>query len=242
MQGGYLGATTILDIGEPSIAALVVERGWMGLHPHDRVGAVYEYVRDDIRFGYNDSDDIRASQVLADGYGQCNTKTSLLMALLRASGIGCRFHGATIDKQLQHGVMAGLWYRLAPRSIIHSWAEVMIEGHWVGLEGVILDQAYLAGLRAYTNRQDGAFLGYGVGTDDLANPCIQWTGTDTRIQSTGVNKDLGIFDEPDTFYRLHGPNARGIKAWLYRQVMRKAMNKRVALIRSTRPRQDGSGT
>ena len=66
------------------------------------------------------------------------------MALLRASGIGCRFHGATIDKRLQHGVMVGLLAR--PCSIIHSWAEVLVDGRWVGLEGVILDDGYLAGL------------------------------------------------------------------------------------------------
>lgn len=42
-------------------------------------------VRDDIVFGYNIDDEIPASKVLADGYGQCNTKGTLFMALLRAS-------------------------------------------------------------------------------------------------------------------------------------------------------------
>ncbi|MFT5529960.1 MAG: transglutaminase-like putative cysteine protease, partial [Alteromonadaceae bacterium] len=45
-------------------------------------------------------DDISASDVLADGYGQCNTKGNLLMALLRGLGIQCRFQGFTIDQQL----------------------------------------------------------------------------------------------------------------------------------------------
>lgn len=228
----YLRATALLDVDRPSLKTLVGERSWMELPERARIGAVYDFVRCEIPFGYNVSDDIPASAVLADGYGQCNTKTTLLMALLRASGIGCRFHGATIDKRLQQGVMTGLLYRLAPTSILHSWAEVFVAGHWVGLEGVILDDTYLDGLRTSIKQDGGPFLGYGVGTDDLANPPIHWAGTDTRIQATGVNKDFGVFDDPDTFYRAHGVNARGFKGWLYRHLMRTAMNTKVASIRA----------
>ena len=105
-----------------------------------------------------------------------------------------------IHKRLQQGVVQGLLYRIAPENIIHSWAEVWFEGRWVGLEGVILD-----GVRAKFPQVCGSFLGYGVGTDNLAQPPIEWTGTDTAIQATGVNRDYGVFDDPDTFYRAHGP-------------------------------------
>lgn len=128
VEDRYLKATALLDVGHPRLQALVTERSWRELPERARVGAVYDFVRDAILFGYNASDDIPASAVLADGYGQRNTKTTMLMALLRASGIGCRFHGATIDKRLQRGVMTGLRYWLAPSSIIHSWAEVFVDG------------------------------------------------------------------------------------------------------------------
>ena len=233
MGDRYLRATALLDIDDPRVRAVGDRRGWSELPEDARIGAVYDFVRDEIPFGYNTSDDPPASAVLADGYGQCNTKTTLLMALLRANGIGCRFHGATIDKRLQRGVMVGPFYWFAPRNIIHSWAEVFVGGRWVGLEGVILDEDYLAGLRTRMGNPPGAFLGYGVGTEDLADPPIDWNGTDTVIQATGVNRDFGVFDDPDAFYRAHGVNARGIKGWLYRTIMRTAMNKRVKGIRLT---------
>ncbi len=233
MGDRYLGATTLLDIDDPRVRAVGERRGWPQLPEADRIGAVYGFVRDAIPFGYNASDDLPASAVLADGYGQCNTKTTLLMALLRANGIGCRFHGATIDKQLQQGVMVGPFYWFAPRDIIHSWAEVFTADRWVGLEGVILDEAYLAGLRNRTGQHQGPFLGYGVGTEDLADPPIDWNGTDTAIQATGVNRDFGVFDDPDAFYREHGVNASGVKGFLYRTIMRTAMNARVKAIRLT---------
>lgn len=231
MEDRYLKRTALLDFDDPRIIGLVESRGWTRLPEQDRIGAVYNFVRDEIPFSYNTSDDLPASAVLADGYGQCNTKTTLLMALLRATGIGCRLHGATIDKTLQHGVMVAPMYWFAPRSIIHTWTEVAVGGRWVALEGVIVDTGFLQGVRVKTGQSSGPLLGYGIGTEDLGDPPVDWDGTDTFIQATGINNDLGVFDDPEDFYRRHGVNARGVKGWLYRNIMRKAMNKRVNSIR-----------
>lgn len=227
-----LKTTALLNYEDPTIQTLTKDRDWMSMAEEARVGAIYDFVRDEIDFGYNTSDDLPASVVLADGYGQCNTKTTLLMALLRGAGIPCRFHGATIHKELQKGVVEGIFYRIAPESIIHSWAEIHINGRWVGLEGVILDAAYLDGLRETVAKDGGAFLGYGAGTEDIDDPPVAWFGTDTAIQATGVNRDFGIFDDPDAFYKQHGANLSGLKALLFKAVIRHRMNRKVASIRS----------
>ncbi|MFF4576550.1 transglutaminase family protein [Streptomyces sp. NPDC001410] len=234
MEERHLRDTRLLDFEDPRIQALIRDRRWRDLPEHERIGAIYDFVQNEIAFGYNESDDLPASAVLADGYGQCNTKTTLLMALLRATGSGCRSHGATVAKRLQKGIMEGLFYRAAPASLVHNWAEVFYDGRWVGLEGVILDQPYLEGLRANLQVKSGAFCGYGVGTEDLADPPVAWQGTDTQIQATGVNHDLGVFDDPDSFYRLHGANVRGIRRWLVWPRMRTMMNRKVASIRGCR--------
>lgn len=227
----HLRPTPILDYDHPTVRALVEQRGWRALPYAARIGAVYDFVRNEIAFGYNTSDALTASAVLADGYGQCNTKTTLLMALLRAVGVPCRFHGATIDKRLQKGVVDGILYRLAPRDILHSWAEVRFDDRWVDLEGVILDAEYLDGLRN-TVAAGGAFLGYGAGTENLADPPVAWAGTDTAIQKTGVNRDLGTYDDPDAFYRQHGTNLTGLRNVLYQKGIRHMMNRKVASIRA----------
>ena len=92
--------TAMLDFEHPEIQRLVRERQWATLCEHQRVGHICDFVRNEIAFGYNKEDTLPASQVLADGMGQCNTKGTLLMALLRATGVACRFHGFTIDKAL----------------------------------------------------------------------------------------------------------------------------------------------
>lgn len=229
----YLQTTPLLDHHHPALQQLITARGWADLDETARIGAVYAFVRDEIAFGYNAADDVPASGVLADGYGQCNTKTTLLMALLRAVGIPVRFHGATVHKSLQRGVVPPLVYRIAPVDIIHSWAEVRYRDRWIGLEGVILDPTYLDGVRnTVATPRTAAFLGYGVGTDDLADPPIAWNGTDTAIQATGVNNDHGVYDDPDAFYRDHGTNLTGPRAWLFRNRVRHSMNRRVAAIRA----------
>ncbi len=108
-----LAPTRLLDFGHADIAALLAAQGWRNLGPnerglYERIGAAYDFVRDEIAFGYNLRDDLPASQVLADGIGQCNTKTTLLMALLRTPGVPCRFHGFTIHKALQRHHRFGL--------------------------------------------------------------------------------------------------------------------------------------
>lgn len=233
-----LAPTTLLDFRHPALERWVRERGLTRpeIGPRERISTIYRFVRDEIAFGYNASDDLTASRVLADGYGQCNTKTTLLMALLRASGIPCRFHGATVKKALQRGVVPELVYPLAPASILHGYAEVWFDGAFRALEGVILDVAYLDGLRRVFPSVEGAFLGYGAGTCSLGSPPNEWEGSDTFIQRTGIDADFGTYDSPDAFYAEHGTNLRGPKAWLYRAVVRHAMNRRVARIRGGRSR------
>lgn len=229
MSQRYLAETPILDFRSGAIQALIAERGWASLDPVDRIGAAYDFVRSDILIGYNGDDAIPASSVLADGYGQCNTKGTLLMALLRALGIPCRFHGFTIDKGLQRGVVPEVIYPLAPRNIIHSWVEVLIDGKWINLEGFILDQGVLGALQE-TFPDRTSLCAYGAGTDCLQVPRVEWSGQSTYIQKTGINHDFGVFDSPDDFYKKH-QQLSGLRGFLYRLVIRHWMNRRVARIR-----------
>ena len=229
MSQKYLAETPILDFQSGAIQALIAERGWASLDTIARIGAAYDFVRNDILFGYNSDDALPATRVLADGYGQCNTKGTLLMALLRALDIPCRFHGFTIDKGLQRGVVPELIYPIAPRNIIHSWVEVLIDGKWINLEGFILDQGVLGALQeAFPDRT--SLCAYGAGTDCLQAPRVEWSGQSTYIQKTGINHDFGVFDSPDDFYKEHR-QLSGVRGLLYRLVIRHWMNRRVARIR-----------
>ncbi len=227
----YLKETYMLDYTNSSIRSLIRVRGWKDMPEYERVRSIYNYVRDEIRFGYNTDDNIPASKVLKDGYGQCNTKGTLFMALLRACGVPCRVHGFTIDKKLQKGAMTGFVYRKAPQNVFHSWVEVLLENKWYNLEGIIIDKDYLRGLQATNRNCTGAFCGYGVAVKDFKHPVIDFERNDTFIQSEGINQDFGVYDSPDELLKEHGQEIGLIRKLAFRFYGRHMMNRNVRKVR-----------
>ena len=227
----YLKTTPILDYDSLSIQSLIKNKKWDKIGNNDKIEQIYNYVRDEIKFGYNIDDSISASQVLKDGYGQCNTKANLFMALLRAVNIPNRMHGFTIHKALQKGAITGIWYKLSPKSILHSWVEVYFDGKWYNLEGLILDKPYLTALQTKFSDCKTTFCGYGTYTDNFANPQINWKQNDTYIQEKGINQDFGLFDTPDDFYNKHRQKLSFLKKLVYQNYVRHLMNKNVDKIR-----------
>ena len=230
----YLKETKMLDYSSKSIQLLIENRGWKNLPETERVKAIYNFVKDEILFGYNVDDSVKASRVLKDGFGQCNTKGTLLMALLRACGVPCRIHGFTIDKALQKGAMTGIVYKSAPKEIFHSYVEVCVCGVWYNLEGFILDKKYLSALqKIFKPNNDGSFIGYGVATKNFINPPVEFNCCDTYIQKEGIVRDFGVYDDPDSLLREHGQTMNLLKKCVYRLIGRHLMNINVNKIRKT---------
>ncbi len=227
----YLIETKMLDYSNVKIQQLIEERKWKQLNEFECLKSIYNFVRDEILFGYNVDDSIPASKVLADGFGQCNTKGTLFMALLRACGIPCRVHGFTIDKKLQKGAMTGIVYKNAPKNVFHSWVEVYFENKWYELEGFILDKEYLRKLQKKFSNCSGNFCGYGVAVKDFQNPVIDFERNNTYIQSEDITQDFGIYNSPDELLKEHHQEMSNIKGFAYRHLGRHLMNRNVKKIR-----------
>ena len=228
----YLQETKMLDFSNNDIQQLIADKGWILQTDFEKIKSIYEYVRDKIKFGYNIDDSIPASRVLSDGYGQCNTKGTLFMALLRAVHIPCRVHGFTIDKKLQKGAMTGIVYKFSPNNVFHSWVEVYLDGVWYELEAFILDKECLHKLQTANLDCEGAFCGYGVAVKDFKHPIIDFNRNNTYIQSEGINQDFGIYDSPDELLQEHQQEMSIIKAFAYRNLGRHLMNRNVRKIRN----------
>lgn len=222
--------TFCLD-SHPDIERLICEKGWLQLEEIERVKAIYHFVANDILFGYNVDDYRQASLILKDGYGQCNTKSILMMDLLRYCHIECRIHGAIVDKSLQKGILSGMIYHLSPQEIIHSWVEVYVQGNWYACEGVILDREYILSIqKKYPYKKE--FCGYAIAVKDLQAIDVNWSLCNTFIQKEAIVKDLGIYDTPDDFFKQYHQNINPIKRWIYRYIVRHWMNHKVNQLRS----------
>ncbi len=234
----YMAPTSILDYESPVIQEVLSDLKKAGEIKAKRKAA-YFFVRDRILFGYNpDRDSIPASQVLQDGIGHCNTKSTLLGALLRGLGVPCRFHFFWIDKKVQQGIFPGhIYKRHIKDGVLHAWVEAFTGERWATLEGVILDQKYLDSARRLFPEAK-KFEGWGISCPDLSTVNTDWDGEgDTFIQKDSIVKDYGVFDTPDDYYKKHGDNLSNknfIKRFIYRYLISKILTRRAEKFRQKR--------
>ena len=227
----YLSETKFLNFSDDSIQKLIKEKKWINMDTKNKILNIYNFIRDDISFGFNEKDELSASTILKDGFGQCNTKGILFMALLRANGIPCRIHAFHLNKKVQKGIITGLTYELSPENILHTWVEVFYKDNWINIEGFILDAKYLKNLQKKFNDSKGTFFGFGIGTDNLQNPEVEWKESNTYIQKEGITEDLGIFATPDELFDKLSQNIGTVKRFFFFFLFMHSMNKTICEIR-----------
>ncbi len=232
MDKKYLEKTKMLNYESESIQSLIKNRKWLELDDYNKIGAIYDFVRNDILFGYNRSDLLTAEEVLIDGYGQCNTKATLLMTLLRGAGIPCRLHGSEVSKYFQRGATSWIISLLAPERIVHTWVEVLYKGKWIALEGVITDERYVAAVKDKLKNVSGQLAKYAVAVPNLETLNLNWCGKDTYVQNDAVVMDYGVYDNPDVFFELHPQTWSKLKNFAYVHYGRKVMTRNVSRMRN----------
>ena len=229
----YIQETKLLNYRDASITHLLETRGWNSIQDESvLIGSIYAFVRDEIAYGYTKSFELSSSQILHKGYGNCITKTILLMGLFRAVGIPCRFHAFTVNKILFRGLVKGLRYNMISETIHHSWVEIFHEGSWIEIEGHIIDRPYLKNLQAKFPDYMGSFYGYGLAVLNFKNPPIQWNDEHTYVQNKVIEKDLGRYESPDAFFREFPEAESCSKGFRYRHFIRPSLNKNIIAIRS----------
>jgi transglutaminase-like putative cysteine protease len=172
--------------------------------------AIFLFVRDRIKFGFAGGFwDNSASDVVEQGRGYCNTKSTLFVAMLRGAGIPARQVFVDIDAAVLDGVIStGTPY------VDHSYVEVMLDGEWRATDAYIVDPKLFETAQRRL-REQNKVMGYGV----HATGQNHWTGTeatysqynlhDPRPLGTctwGVFEDVGDFYQrvPEAWNRLNG--------------------------------------
>ncbi len=232
MEKRYLEMTKMLNFNAESIQTLIKNRKWIELDEYNKIGAIYDFVRNEILFGYNSSDLLTAEEVLKDGYGQCNTKATLLMALLRSVGIPCRLHGSEVSKYFQRGATSWIISVLAPERIVHTWVEVLYLDNWIALEGVITDEDYVSAIKDKHKNVSRPFAKYAVAVSNLEKLNLNWRGEDMFVQNDAVVVDYGVYDNPDNFFEQHHQTWSKLKNFAYVHYGRKVMTRNVSRMRN----------
>lgn len=134
MQPGpaSLTATFLIDKDHPAVVTFAREHA-VGSNPREAAIALYRAVRDGFRYDPYRIDlapeRMRASAVIATGFGWCVPKAALLAAACRAAGIPARVGYADVRN---HMSTARLRDMLGTDLFVwHGYTDILLDGRWV---------------------------------------------------------------------------------------------------------------
>jgi len=220
----YLESTDLVDFNTPIVKQKALELTQTANSDREKVQRIYHFVRDEIPYTFTRNLQ-KASDVLAEQAGQCNTKTTLTIALLRAVNIPARYHCGSVSKSLFQHTIPGWAYPFTPDLIPgHCWAEVYINDRWTAIENV-MDLKLYEGIqhKMMTDKQDVS-IGCGLSEDSFQK---EWDGqTDVLLQDGALVEDAGTFSNADEYLATAELFLNPIKHWLKNKVVKKSMNRR----------------
>jgi hypothetical protein len=228
----FLQRTELLNYNHKFIVEINSQKKWSKLSKYEKINQIYNFVQNEILFGYPESDNMKASDVLIKKYGNGITKSILLMALLRSNGISCRFKGLKINKNIHKGAITGIAYSLFPKKMIHGWVEIFYQDKWIILEGVTVDKSYLNRILSMSPNKDSELNEYGIALIDRNKINNSWNGQNTFVQRGGIIEYLDIYNSPDVFFEYYKSTLSGIKKILYKILFMNKINTKIINIRS----------
>ena len=191
----------ILADAEHSLTKATAQRLTAGAKTdREKLERLFLFVRDKIAFGFPAKGDlVTASETIQTGFGQCNTKATLLLALCRASGIPARIHFSLISKDIQRGFFSGIAYWLMPQNISHSWIEVEIEGAWRRIDSFINDMPLHNAAEQELSRR-GWKVGLSLALSNGHASADLNIDEEAFEQMAAVTGDHGVWDDPSDYY------------------------------------------
>jgi hypothetical protein len=203
MHQRYLNPTELLDYNE---ARLKQTREHLLSHlktPSQHLRALYDFARS-LPLGYSRNDNISASEVLRNGFGQCNTKVTLLMALARGAGIQSRLHAYRVHRHVQQERVPAWLLRFAPEATLFFWPEFFIGERWRPLHLLVRERVQ-------------TWKGCPFDNARYAH---------APLKTDWIAQDDGIWDSPDDYFKKHKPSVHGWRRLGWAILGRRIMNRR----------------
>jgi transglutaminase-like putative cysteine protease len=179
MEQMSLQETVFCDFNHPAVLELAQSLGEDGKDAQTITQAVFKYVRDNIRFGF-DPVQVKASETLEKGYGVCWNKALLTVALLRADKIPARLAYNPVNREFIIPVM-GENYQMLTKTINHCFAQVYLNNEWICVDTTIDSLTY-----------EKLFVPHHVAWG------IDWNGTqDLRLYTDNIAGPVAYFEDID---------------------------------------------
>jgi len=166
----------------------------------EKAVALHNYVRDNIKFGFNRYFDLSTPDHTLDlGIGHCNPQGELMAALFREAHLEAYNHFVVLPKVALKGAVSSSRYWLIPSKLSHCYTEVRVEGTWCNIDSYILDSPFFKAARAKLS-EEGRTSGYGTHVESTN----KWDGKSdafSQFDKDMMLEDHGRVDNLETYYR-----------------------------------------
>ena len=193
----WLGSTRLLDLDDPKLRIQAMSLTQLSDTDTQKVMAIHEFIKA-MPFGcVAGFDHVAAAAVLRTGYGDCHTKGTLFVALLRCVGLPARLRFVTLSSAFLYGIIS------PPKStVVHAIGEVYLDGRWVRTDTYVTD-AELEHNAEKLLLDQGRKLGYGIHLDGAR----QWDAFNHAYGQSAASdeaslpvQDWGVAHDPEQFY------------------------------------------
>lgn len=199
--------------------------------PESRVVAIFDYVRDHIKFGFTPVwDRVKASEVIAGGEGYCVPKATLFVALCRAADIPARLHFGDIDLRIMYGIFPPFLMTFLPRYASHAWAEVRLDGRWKSIDSYINDRHFCRGCREAL-QDAGREVGFSLACRKGNCSCGFNFGEKGFAHMGAVAQDRGVWEDTAEFMASLSYRPLPWYVRLSYSLIRPWVNRRIARLR-----------
>ena len=228
----WLGITPLLDLEDPKLRIRVLRITQLASSASNKAVRIHDYIKS-LPFGcVSESQNVKSGVVLRAGLGDCHSKGTLFVSMLRLVGIPARLRFVSLSSKFLDGIIS-----LPGNQITHAVGEAYLGGKWIQVDTYVTDETF-EGHALNRLRARGHTLGFGMHSgaqrywSGTASAHGQYTPQDP--QSLPL-RDLGVAHDPEHFYNGNA-NTSSKYRWVSRlkwMIAAKVVNREVKKIRAS---------
>ena len=193
----WLGATRLLDLDDSRLRVQAMRITQLAATDVQKATLIHDFVKA-LPFGcVAGFDHVPAVSVLKTGHGDCHTKGTLFVALLRSAGVPARLRFVTLTGAFLHGIID-----IGQSTITYAVGEVYLQERWIQTDTYVTDSILEAQAMTLLKQQEIS-AGYGIHRqascfwNGLQHAHGQYADADPASLPT---HDWGVAHDPEQFY------------------------------------------